>query len=293
MLGHRNEIAETNTSRHVNAAIRVTIGGMRIALSIAGSDPTGGAGLQADLQVFRALGVHGAGVVTALTVQDSSKVYEVLPVFPNVVLAQLRKLFEDFTPDAIKIGMLASDDVARMVELGLRGLGDSSGARPPIVLDPVLEASDGTRLLERRALAAVQDLVGVTTLVTPNLSEAQALTGCDVSTEEGSQLAASALVMNLGATAALVKGGHRDGPPHDLFAERAGGSVSFTWLEGKRIAGEPVHGTGCALASAIAAELAKGAVLRDAVDSARRFVADAIRRAEHLGKRGRFLAYDS
>jgi hydroxymethylpyrimidine/phosphomethylpyrimidine kinase len=293
MLGHRNEIAETNTSRHVNAAIRVTIGGMRIALSIAGSDPTGGAGLQADLQVFRALGVHGAGVVTALTVQDSSKVYEVLPVFPNVVLAQLRKLFEDFTPDAIKIGMLASDDVARMVELGLRSLGDSSGARPPIVLDPVLEASDGTRLLERRALAAVQDLVGVTTLVTPNLSEAQALTGCDVSTEEGSQLAASALVMNLGATAALVKGGHRDGPPHDLFAERAGGSVSFTWLEGKRIAGEPVHGTGCALASAIAAELAKGAVLRDAVDSARRFVADAIRRAEHLGKRGRFLAYDS
>lgn len=277
----------------MNAAIRVTIGGMRIALSIAGSDPTGGAGLQADLQVFRALGVHGAGVVTALTVQDSSKVYEVLPVFPNVVLAQLRKLFEDFTPDAIKIGMLASDDVARMVELGLRGLGDSSGARPPIVLDPVLEASDGTRLLERRALAAVQDLVGVTTLVTPNLSEAQALTGCDVSTEEGSQLAASALVMNLGATAALVKGGHRDGPPHDLFAERAGGSVSFTWLEGERIAGEPVHGTGCALASAIAAELAKGAVLRDAVDSARRFVADAIRRAEHLGKRGRFLAYDS
>jgi hydroxymethylpyrimidine/phosphomethylpyrimidine kinase len=291
MLGHRNEIAETNTSRHVNAAIRVTIGGMRIALSIAGSDPTGGAGLQADLQVFRALGVHGAGVVTALTVQDSSKVYEVLPVFPNVVLAQLRKLFEDFTPDAIKIGMLASDDVARMVELGLRGLGDSSGARPPIVLDPVLEASDGTRLLERRALAAVQDLVGVTTLVTPNLSEAQALTGCDVSTEEGSQLAASALVMNLGATAALVKGGHRDGPPHDLFAERAGGSVSFTWLEGERIAGEPVHGTGCALASAVAAELAKGAVLRDAVDSARRFVARAIGNAERIGKRARFLDY--
>jgi hydroxymethylpyrimidine/phosphomethylpyrimidine kinase len=291
MLGHRNEIAETNTSRHVNAAIRVTIGGMRIALSIAGSDPTGGAGLQADLQVFRALGVHGAGVVTALTVQDSSKVYEVLPVFPNVVLAQLRKLFEDFTPDAIKIGMLASDDVARMVELGLRGLGDSSGARPPIVLDPVLEASDGTRLLERRALAAVQDLVGVTTLVTPNLSEAQALTGCDVSTEEGSQLAASALVMNLGATAALVKGGHRDGPPHDLFAERAGGSVSFTWLEGERIAGEPVHGTGCALASAIAAELAKGAALRDAIETSRRFVARAIGNAERIGKRARFLDY--
>jgi hydroxymethylpyrimidine/phosphomethylpyrimidine kinase len=293
MSARADEIAARAASRHVNAAIRGTISGMRVALSIAGSDPTGGAGLQADLQVFRTLGVHGAGVVTALTVQDSSKVHEVLPVFPNVVLAQLRRLFEDFTPDAIKIGMLASDDVARMVELGLRSSGDAPGTRPPIVLDPVLEASDGTRLVERRALAAVQDLVGVTTLVTPNLSEAQALTGCDVSTEEGSQLAASALVMNLGAMAALVKGGHRDGPPHDLFAEREGGSVSFTWLDGERIAGDPVHGTGCALASAVTAELAKGARLRDAVDSGRRFVADAIRRAERLGKRARFLVYDA
>ena len=183
-------------------------------------------------------------------------------------------------------------EILALIQLGLRSLGDSPGARPPIVLDPVLEASDGTRLVERRALAAVQDLVSVTTLVTPNLSEAQALTGCDVSTEEGSQLAASALVMNLGATAALVKGGHRDGPPHDLFAEREGGSVSFTWLDGERIAGEPVHGTGCALASAVTAELAKGAALRDAVDTVRRFVADAIRRAERRGKRARFLVYE-
>ncbi len=293
MPGHTNEIVVKAATRHVNAPIRVTIFGMRVALSIAGSDPTGGAGLQADLQVFRALGVHGSGVVTALTVQDSSKVHEVLPVFPNVVLAQLRKLFADFTPDAVKIGMLASDDVARMVERGLRSLGDAPGERPPIVLDPVFEASDGTRLVERRALAAIQDLVGVTTLITPNLSEAQALTGCDVSTEEGSQLAASALVMNLGAMAALVKGGHRDGPPHDLFAEREGGSVSFTWLEGERIAGEPVHGTGCALASSVTAELAKGASLRDAVDTGRQFVAKAIRNAERLGKRARFLSYTS
>jgi len=265
---------------------------MRIALTIAGSDPTGGAGLQADLQVFRAFGVHGAGVVTALTVQDSGAVHEVLPAFPNVVLAQLRKLFADFTPDAIKIGMLASDDVARMVDLGLRSLPSAPDPRPPIVLDPVLEASDGTPLVERRALAAVQDLVGVTTLVTPNLSEAQALTGQDVSTEEGTQLAASALVMSLGAEAALVTGGHRDGPPHDLFAQRQGGSVSFTWLEGTRIAGEPVHGTGCALAAAATAELAKGAAPGDAVERARRFVAEAIRRAERRGKRARFLVYD-
>jgi hydroxymethylpyrimidine/phosphomethylpyrimidine kinase len=265
---------------------------MRVALSIAGSDPTGGAGLQADLQVFRALGVHGAGVVTALTVQDTSKVHEVLPVFPNVVLEQIRKLLADFTPDAVKLGMLASDDVARMVELGLRGLGRSPTDRPPIVIDPVLVASDGTRLLERRALSVLQDLVGLATLVTPNLPEAETLTGCDVSTEEGAEAAATALVANLGAGAALVKGGHRDGPPNDLLAEREGGSVSLTWFAGERVAGGPVHGTGCALAAAVAAELAKGHALHDCIHAGRRFVAAALRRAERRGRLASFLVFD-
>jgi hydroxymethylpyrimidine/phosphomethylpyrimidine kinase len=265
---------------------------MRVALSIAGSDPTGGAGLQADLQVFRCLGVHGAGVVTALTIQDTGKVHDVLPVFPNVVLEQLRKLLADVTPDAVKLGMLASDDVARMVELGLRDLGGSPADRPPIVIDPVLAASDGTPLLERRALAVLQDLVGLATLVTPNLSEAETLTGCDPSTQEGAEAAAAALVAHLGARAALLKGGHRDGPPNDLLAERSGGSVSFTWFEGQRIEGGPVHGTGCALASAITAELAKGRDLRDSVAVGRRFVAEALRRAQQRGKRARFLVFD-
>jgi hydroxymethylpyrimidine/phosphomethylpyrimidine kinase len=265
---------------------------MRIALSIAGSDPTGGAGLQADLQVFRAMGVHGAGVITALTVQDTSKVHEVLPAFPNLVLQQIRTLLADVTPDAVKLGMLASDDVARAVELGLRDLGRSPTDRPPIVIDPVLRASDGTPLLERRALGVLQDLVSQATLVTPNLSEAETLTGCDASTEEGTEAAASALVTNLGARAALVTGGHRDGPPNDLFAERAGGSVSLTWLEGERVEGDPVHGTGCALASAIAAGLAKGQSPRDAVDAGRGFVAAALRRAERRGRLARFLVFD-
>ena len=264
---------------------------MRVALAISGSDPTGGAGLQADLQVFRALGVHGAGVVTALTVQDSARVHEVLPVFPNVVLEQIRKLLADFTPDAVKLGMLASDDVARMVDLGLREFIDSSGRRPPIVLDPVLVASDGTRLLERRALGMLQDMIGLATLVTPNLGEAEMLTGCDVSTQKGAEIAAAALLESLGAEAALVKGGHRDGPPDDLFAERSGGSVTFTWLPGERIDAGPVHGTGCALASAVAAELAKGRPLRDSIHDARRFVADALRRAERRGKHASFLGF--
>jgi hydroxymethylpyrimidine kinase/phosphomethylpyrimidine kinase len=262
---------------------------MRVALSIAGSDPTGGAGLQADLQVFRALGVHGAGVITALTVQDSAKVVSVLPAFPNVVLEQLRTLLDDVPPDAVKLGMLATDDVARNVELGLEAL--DAARRVPIVVDPVLAASDGTPLLERRAWGKLLDLVGRATLVTPNLPEAAALTGCDVSTREGAEAAATTLVAEIGARAALVTGGHREGSPDDLLALREGGSTSFHGLPGEQIEAGSVHGTGCALASAVTAHLALGADLRDAVIAARRFVADGLRRAELLGRRARFLGF--
>lgn len=264
---------------------------MRIALSIAGSDPTGGAGLQADLQVFRAFGVHGAGVITALTVQDTAKVHQVLPAFPNVVLAQLRVLLRDLRPDAVKIGMLATDDVARNVELGLRELDGRPEGRPPLVIDPVLAASDGTPLLERRAWGVLQDLIGHATLVTPNLAEAGSLTGCDVSTDEGVEAAACALVSNLGAGAALVKGGHREGAPRDLLALREGGSASLHWLDAVRIDAGPVHGTGCALASAITAGLAKGETLVSAVEHARRFVAEAIRRSQAKGRYARLLDF--
>ena len=178
---------------------------MRVALSIAGSDPTGGAGLQADLQVFRSLGVHGTGVVTALTVQDTARVHQVLPVFPNVVLDQLRVLLRDLPPDAVKLGALASDDVARSVQLGLDELDPARNT--PLVIDPVLAASDGTPLLERRALGTLQDLLARATLVTPNLPEAAALTDCDVSTREGVEAAAATLVNHLGASAALVIAG--------------------------------------------------------------------------------------
>jgi hydroxymethylpyrimidine kinase/phosphomethylpyrimidine kinase len=257
---------------------------MRTALSIAASDPTGGAGLQADLQVFRHFGVHGMAVVTALTVQDSQRVHRVLPAFPNVVLEQLRTLLRDVAPDAVKIGALVSDDIARNVDLGLQALDPQR--RTPIVLDPLLAASDGTPLLERRAWGTLHDLIGRAHLVTPNLAEAAALTGSDVSTREGVEAAAAALVGELGAGAALVKGGHADGAPDDLLALREGGSASFHWLPGERIPGADVHGTGCALSSAIAARLAQGDGLRDAVEHGRGFVREAIRNA-----RSRFLVY--
>jgi hydroxymethylpyrimidine/phosphomethylpyrimidine kinase len=155
----------------------------------------------------------------------------------------------------------------------------------------VLTASDGTRLLEPRARGVLEELIGRCAIVTPNLAEARELTGCDVSSEEGIQAAGSALVTSLGAGAALVKGGHRDGPPDDLLVVRDGGSASFVWLRGERIETGRVHGTGCALASAIAAGLARGVELRQAVDRARRFVAHALREAEAVGRMARLLAY--
>ena len=261
---------------------------MRIALSIAASDPTGGAGLQADLQVFRRLGVHGAGVVTALTIQDTAKVHSILPVFPSVVLEQLRTLLADVRPDAIKIGALGSDDVVRNVILGLAALAPSV----PVGLDPVLFSSGGTPLLERRAWGALQDLMSRCALVTPNLSEAEALSGCEAGTRAGCERAARYFVEELGAAAVLVTGGHREDSVADLLAAPdASGTLAFSWLEGERIPQQPVHGTGCALSSAITAGLAGGASLPEAVASARDFVASAIRDAHAGGSGARFLVY--
>jgi hydroxymethylpyrimidine/phosphomethylpyrimidine kinase len=244
------------------------------ALSIAGSDPTGGAGLQLDLRVFAAHGVHGMAVPTALTVQDTRGVHRVLPAFPNVVGEQLATLLADLSPDAIKLGMLATDDVV------IRVAGVLERCSAPRVVDPVLRASDGAVLLERRAYAnLLERVVAGATLVTPNLSEAEALTG-----ESSPEKAARAL-RECGAQAVLVKGGHADGPPDDYLLDASGGR----WLRGSRRGEGPVHGTGCALSSAIAARLARREPLEAAVVGAKRFLEEAIARAVKLGAGARLL----
>ena len=253
---------------------------MPTALTIAGSDPTGGAGLQADLGVFRSHGVHGMGVLTALTVQDSVKVHQVLPAFPSVVLDQLRVLLADMAPDAIKVGMLASDDIVRNVMLALATLDPAT----PVVLDPILLASDGSPLLERRAWHSLVELFPMTTLITPNLHEAEALAELDAGTRRGAEDAARVLIEDRGARAVLIKGGHRDGAPNDLLARTRDGELELRWLDGERIEGPPAHGTGCALAASIAAGLACGASLADAVDAARHFVRAGLASAVARGK---------
>lgn len=251
---------------------------MKVALSIAGSDPTGGAGLQMDVQVFRVHGLHGAAVPTALTIQDTTGVKQILPTFPSVVLDQLRALFADVRPAAIKLGMLASDDVARNVALALSGV----DASIPIVIDPILAASNGAELLERRARPTLVGLFPMAALVTPNRPEAMELSGEDTSSDAGAERAAAWFLEQAGAQAVLVKGGHRDGAPRDLLALR--GEVRTIWHESPRIDGPSPHGTGCALSAAIAAGLAAGKSVPEATARAQAFVASAIAGARAIGQ---------
>jgi hydroxymethylpyrimidine kinase/phosphomethylpyrimidine kinase len=153
----------------------------------------------------------------------------------------------------------------------------------------VLHASDGSVLLERRAWPGLLDLMRGAELVTPNLPEAEQLTGCDVSTRQGVEKAARWLLDETGAEAVLVKGGHRDGAPDDCLAERSGEAVAIEWLPGERVEGAPVHGTGCALSAAITAALARGEALVQAVASGRAFVREAIAHAEAVGSGARLL----
>lgn len=260
---------------------------MHCALSIAGSDPTGGAGIQMDLQVFKYFGLHGSAVPTALTLQDTSKVHSVLPLFPSVVLDQLRTLLRDIAPNAIKVGMLATDDIARSVILGLADVADS---KIPLVIDPVLSASDGTPLLELRAYSSLKELCHGSDLVTPNLPEAQQLTGIDVSTESGVKRAATVLLEELRCKSVLIKGGHLEEDSHDWLASK-NPTFTFSRLLGKRLKTPPVHGTGCALSSAIAANLALGKSLEQSVSLAREFVRDGIKNSERIGAGAPFMRF--
>jgi hydroxymethylpyrimidine/phosphomethylpyrimidine kinase len=245
-------------------------------LVIAGSDPSGGAGLQADLKTLQALGVYSTSVLTALTVQDTQRVHEVLPIDAWFVERQLTTVLDDVGADAIKIGMLARHDttelVARVCQLKARGI--------PIVLDPVIASSSGHELLEVRGHSAlIQRLMPLCALVTPNAPEAELLTGIQVREEAHLHLAADRLLL-MGQSAVLITGGHLPGEHVvDLLRTADGLERRF---ESPRLPDTP-HGTGCALASAIAAGLAHGYTLESAVERAHTFVHEAIGRALRPG----------
>jgi len=245
-----------------------------IALTIAGSDSGGGAGIQADLKTFQAFGVFGTSAITAITAQNTLGVHAVHPVPLAHVRAQIDAVVTDLRPAALKTGMLATTELVETVAAAIR-----EHRLRHYVLDPVMVATSGDRLLSEDAIGAlVQDLLPLSELVTPNLHETRILSGVQVTTEEDMRLAGDR-VLELGASAVLIKGGHLDGDAIDLLMD---GGSERVWRR-PRIDSVHTHGTGCTLSAAIAAGLAHGHDLTEAVDRAVRFVSRAIEAAPGLG----------
>jgi hydroxymethylpyrimidine/phosphomethylpyrimidine kinase len=242
-------------------------------LSIAGSDPSGGAGVQADLKTFSAFGCYGMAAITALTAQNTQGVTAAYPIAPEIVAAQIEAVLSDISPDAIKIGMLATPDIALAVAAALA----RHGARN-VVLDPVLIPTQGVRLASAGLEAALAGLLPLVRLVTPNLHEASALTQTPLAKNADEMAAQGRLLCAAGAHAVLVKGGDLEGEPVDVLVT-AGERRNF---RGRRVPTRNTHGTGCALSSAIACELAKGAPLIDAIATAKAWLAGALEAADEL-----------
>jgi hydroxymethylpyrimidine/phosphomethylpyrimidine kinase len=247
----------------------------RVALSIAGSDPSGGAGLQADLKTFHRLGVYGEAVVTLITVQNTRGVTRVEVMAPDLVLEQIHAVCCDIPPHAAKIGALGNSAVVEAIAAAAQSFAF------PLVIDPVMISKHGAALMDEEAQHALAiHLIPRAFLLTPNLEEAAALSRFPV-TDIASMRKAAEKLVSLGARNVLVKGGHLDAEDAvDVLFEPVHGFREFS---SPRIATQHTHGTGCTYSAAITAELAKGSTLREAIGSAKKFITEAIRTAPALG----------
>ena len=244
-----------------------------VALTIAGSDPSGGAGIQADLKTFHQFGVYGEAVITLLTVQNTVRTDRVEVMPPDLVFEQIRAVLDDIPPAALKTGSLGSAEVVEAVARALEGY------LAPLVIDPVLTNKHGVALASQSAWQAIQRcLLPHAALVTPNVPEAEAFTGLAIHNPDDMRQAALRL-REMGARDVLIKGGHLSGPPIDVLL------VGDSWHEFRapRLETPHTHGTGCAYSAAITACLARGMRLRDAVARAKQFINEAIRGAPGLG----------
>lgn len=254
-----------------------------VALTIAGSDPSGGAGIQADLKTFSALGAFGTSVITALTAQNTQGVTGVHVVPVDFVRAQFETLVSDVRIDAIKIGMLAGADLAKEVGALLteyRGQRATDGLDPvAIVLDPVMVATSGDRLLDENAIAAVRDLLPLVDIVTPNLPEAAVLLDAEPASGIDEMTSQAQRLREMGVSAALVKGGHRlDDAATDILADESG----VVQLTSRLIDTTNTHGTGCTLSSALAALRPQRADWRTTVTDAKNWLTEALAHADEL-----------
>lgn len=248
---------------------------MKIILTIAGSDPSGGAGIQADLKVFSLLGVYGLSIITAQTVQNSMGVRKVLPTPDTFLLEGIKTLLEDFRIDAVKIGMLSTkENLLRVVDT-LKLFPTTN-----IVLDPIILSSNGYPLLEKSAIELLKErLLPKVKLVTPNIHEAGALSGITVKDPNGMKEAAK-LIRQLGANNILVKGGDLEDGASDLFCD----GKEFVHIRGQRLVRENIHGTGCVLSAAITVGLAEGLSTLKAITNAKRFLNQRIKEVKRMGK---------
>lgn len=248
---------------------------MKHALTIAGSDSSGGAGIQADLKTFSAHGVFGMSVITAVTAQNTQGVLDVHPIPPEMVRRQILAVFEDIRVDAVKIGMVSNTDTARAIAETLHEFQPAN-----VVLDPVMISKSGFPLLSEDAVTVLKDvLFPLATLITPNIPEAQWITGETISTISEMEAVAKLLYGN-GPMAVLIKGGHRKGDATDVLYDGS----NWHRLKAARIETVHTHGTGCTLSSAIAASLAKGEAIYPAVVGAKQYVRAGIASGLAIGK---------
>ena len=246
------------------------------ALTIAGSDPSGGAGIQADLKTFSALGVFGMSALTALTVQNTQGVSGVHLVPADFVQNQIQSIFADIRVNALKIGMIATAEIASAIAETIREIASSTH----IVLDPVMVAKGGSSLLDPDAVHALtNELLPLATIITPNLEESAALLNTSVAQNRTEMLEQAQALLSLGVNTVLLKGGHLSSPDSpDLLV----GSFGTQWYESVRIDTQNTHGTGCTLSSAVAAHLALGHNLPEAISLSKLYVHKAIEHADRL-----------
>ena len=248
---------------------------MKTALTIAGSDCSGGAGIQADMKTMIMNGVYAMSAITALTAQNTTGVRAIQESTPDFLKQQLDSVFEDIYPDAIKIGMVASSDLIHVIVDRLKYYGAKN-----VIVDPVMVASAGSSLMKQNAVQAlIKELLPISTLVTPNIPEAQVLSGMTIESKED-MITAARHIGDSYHCAVLLKGGHSINDANDLLYTNG----EFVWFEGKRIDNPNTHGTGCTLSSAIASNLAKGFSLAESVQRAKDYISGALAVMLDLGK---------
>lgn len=248
---------------------------MKTALSIAGSDCSGGAGIQADIKTMSAIGVFGMSVIVSVVAENTSRVLSIEDVSPKVIADQIDAVFEDIEVDAVKVGMLSTPECMRAVAAKLKQY-----APRHVVIDPVMYAKNGCPLMQEKSVSTLIDtVIPLATLLTPNIPEAEKIAGMHIETPADMQTAAEKIAA-LGARAVLVKGGHYVGDARDVLFD---GSKFYTYTE-RRIDTKNTHGTGCTLSSAIASYLALGEPLPEAVAKAKKYVTAAIEHALPIGK---------